>query len=399
MINTFIILLAGLLPTYVLRFSFFGVPTNLFEAGVWLLFICMLCSSRARRRLIDAFVALPKKAKLWALLFFVSAVVSTIYSPVLRSSLGILKSWIITPMIFGMLVSFARHNDSLAYKKIIRSLVYSGLIVALLGISQVNGFVRIRALYDVPNSLALFLVPLCIIAFWIGMQTRDRFYQGSALILFIAILGTQSLGAVLALAGAVITGLLLRRIKMNTAKYGVATAVCIMILIVFLVSGRASYLVSPFVHSGATNSATVRLQLWDIGIRLINQHPILGIGLGQFEGAYQVELHNLFAQQKQLDASDRLYGLAPEFVFRDPHNWVISFWLNMGLLGLVSFVGLVFATLKDVRRKFSFSDKENYYTQAVVLATVSILIFGLFDTIYWKNDLSALWWILIGLLV
>jgi O-antigen ligase len=392
--TTFAVLLVGLLPTYIVRFSLFGIPTNLFEVGVWVLFLAMLCSPEARRDIVSTVTVLPKNFKMWAFVFLLAAIVSTLHSPVLRSSLGIVKGWIITPMVFGVIISVTKYKDPFIWRKVVRSLVYSGLVVSLLGISQINGSIRITSIYDVPNSLALFLVPLFILTFWVGVRIKDRFYQLASVVMLIAIVGTQSFGAIVALAGAGGIGVLLSRMSIRVVQYRKVIGIFGVILFVFLLSGRVEYLLSPLIHSNVTNSTTVRLQLWDIGIRLIKQHPILGVGLGQFESAYQRELHSLFKQEEQTGRST-FYKLVPEFVFRDPHNWIISFWLNIGLVGLVSFVVLNVIMLNEGRKRFSFLDEKSYYIQGVSLAILSMLIFGLFDTIYWKNDLSALWWILV----
>ncbi|MEK7499995.1 MAG: hypothetical protein AAB649_05315 [Patescibacteria group bacterium] len=211
MIYTLIVLLAGLLPTYVIRFPIFGIPTNLFEVGVIAVFILVICNKASRYQLFDAIRALPGSFKLFACIFLLSAVVSTLYSPILRSSLGILKGWIIVPMLFGLLAHAAStrpgfrlsgRNDTADH--ILRSLVLSGLVVALLGISQIDGLSRIQSIYDVPNSLALFLVPVFIIAAWTGVQQKNRLYQLSSLIMLIAIIATQSCGAIVAIVGSVV---------------------------------------------------------------------------------------------------------------------------------------------------------------------------------------------------
>ncbi len=390
--NTLIILLAGLLPTYVIRFSVLGIPTNVFEVAVLVVLLASLCVPRTRKQIVDSVNSLPNSFKIWILLFIVSALISTAYSPVLRSSLGILKGWIIIPIIFGLLIRTANIQKS------IRSLIYSGLIVALLGISQIHGFDRVSSLYDVPNSLALFLVPVFILAFWIGVKKKNCFYQLASLVMLIAIIATQSFGAIIALMGTSLISILATRftseanplsfITRRQAGY-IGIIFFIIFALFFITSGRLSYLISPLTHLHATNSVTVRLQLWDIGIRLISKHPIVGVGLGQFEGAYQAELHHLFFDQER-GISSPLYLLQPEYVFRDPHNWIISFWLNLGLLGLVSFIALNFLAIKYVR-----SIPDNVHARAALLALVSILLVGLFDTVYWKNDLSTLWWIIV----
>ncbi|OGY30902.1 MAG: hypothetical protein A3C02_03315 [Candidatus Andersenbacteria bacterium RIFCSPHIGHO2_02_FULL_45_11] len=434
MTNILVSLLTGLLPLYVVRFNVFGIPTNVFEVAVWATAASWLAGKtlgvNAKTPSVEetsGFRAIPKSTLIFIALFILSAIISTTISSELRNSLGILKGWIITPILFGLLV-----HTSTDKKAIIRSLILSGLVVALFGFSQIHGFNRIYSVYDVPNSLALFLVPTSVLAAWLGVKNTDKFYKYAAIVMLIAIVLTQSLGAIVALVGTVIAGTVLAsrthplqlplekgertfvtpplfKGRMGGVQKRLFLEIFIMGIIAilfFTLSGRFSYLISPLIHPNTTNSVTVRMQLWDIGAELIKKHPILGIGLGQFEPAYQAELHRRFAEEACGEKSTQpclpagRYKLQAEYVFRDPHNWIISFWLNTGLLGLLSFIGLNYiAITKSLPSPVlgeGGGEGKTVYRQAIALAIISILIFGLFDTIYWKNDLSALWWILLA---
>ncbi len=382
MIGAWASFLAGLLPLYIVRFSVMGIPTNLFEAAVWGAAVCALAIPSARMKWWYAIRSIPRPYKIWMLCFLVAAVLATIHSPILRSSAGILKGWIVTPMVFGsLLMAFADRRQG------IRALSLSAVVVALLGISQIDGLARISSLSDVPNSLSLFLVPVAVLAIGTGIREKDRVLQAFSLPMLAAIMTTQSFGALFALVGTALVGVSLSppahwrregvRVK---AAYG-AALILVLSIAIFVLSGRISYILAPLTHPGATNSATVRLQLWDIGTDLIKKSPMLGIGLGQFEPAYQQELHRKFTSEDKEANAAISYRLQPEFVFRDPHNWIISFWLNTGLLGLLSFIALNYLAVKSL-------------PSPIALALISMLLFGLVDTIYWKNDLSALWWLL-----
>lgn len=431
MIHNAVVILVGLLPLYIVRFSVFGIPTNLFEVGVWCVAIVSagktLRVNEKTRRVEEALRAIPKHILILIALFLLSAIISTAISPIPLSSIGILKGWVITPIVFGFLVYIARSKapigktlgvngktPSVEEIGVINSLILSSLVVALFGLSQINGFNRIYSLYDVPNSLALFLVPVATLALWIGIWGSNTFYKYSALVMLIAIIFTQSLGAIIALIGTFLVAWRVFFPLYKGRKYGafIFLTLSLVAIAVFVFSGRFAYLISPLIRPNTTNSITVRMQLWDIGIDLIKKHPILGIGLGQFEPAYQAELSGRFETYNQLPHFAQGLRGAPqaEYVFRDPHNWIISFWLNLGGLGLLAFVCLNSISIKHallLRSKFSqpaeASAKEGgphtIYVQAIALALISLLIFGLFDTIYWKNDLSALWWMLIFILL
>ncbi len=397
MIYVLIAILTGVLPLYVIRFSIAGIPTNLFEVMVFGILCIALGNAGYRKQLVFSMNSISFVYKLWIALFSMAALLATFYSPILRSSLGIMKSWIVTPVVFGFLVYVA--IGVRGRKDILYSFACSGLVVAIIGLSQIYNLERITAFYDVPNSLALFLVPITVLAMWVGIRGQDRFYGVNSMILAGAIIATQSFGAIAAVVGSLVIGLICswRTLPFVGAKkmiLGLLFVIC-SAGIVFFASGRLQYMLSPLIDSSLGNSVTVRFQLWDIGARLIQKNPILGVGLGQFEQAYQAELHQLFSKQ-EAGLWDGLYVLQHEFVFRDPHNWILSFYLNMGLLGLVSFLTLNAFSVASWGQAIKNGD---IYQQASILAVVSMLLFGLVDTIYWKNDLSALWWAFFALTV
>ncbi|MEO6077270.1 MAG: O-antigen ligase family protein, partial [Candidatus Andersenbacteria bacterium] len=186
-----------------------------------------------------------------------------------------------------------------------------------------------------------------------------------------------------------------RSLLLTKEKAGMRCVVLIVLVVAlfsFFYLPRIQYFISPFINSNTHSSLSVRLQLWNIGSRLIAQHPLLGVGLGQFEPAYQAELHKLFALESR-GVKTTSYKLQAEYVFRDPHNFLISFWLNTGIFGLVSFLYLNWVAIRNAIRS------KDAFQKSVGLALMAMLLFGLVDTIYWKNDLSALWWALTLLLL
>ena len=200
--------------------------------------------------------------------------------------------------------------------------------------------------------------------------------------MFLALLATQSAAGIASVL-VVASFALPRRIRFGLPIIvGLWAASCVFLLI----SGRLSYLASPVI-SGEPNSISVRLQLWDIAWDLAQAHPVLGIGLGTFEPAYQNKLHERFAAGSLPSQAYSPPTPLAEFVYRDPHNWILSFWLNMGIIGLISFTFLHVWILRPWL---------HIHYSAPFAALAVLLLFGLVDTIYWKNDLSALHWVLLA---
>lgn len=407
--QTATVLLVALTPVYLIKFSILGIPTNLFEISVLIVFSGSFVQKSIRQWWRKVIKQMPRWAMFFVMLFVLTAIASTVVSPHLKTSLGIFKGWIFIPLLVGWLVyAFGKSSKSNNfYEQILRALVVSGLFVSVVGLSQIGQLNRIRSIYDVSNSLALFIVPLLVVAFYLTINGYRTVNLLAMIIMASALVATQSVAGMVAATIAMMVGVV---IKWQPDKNKGVVLVGIVFIIFFVAAfflvinttGRLNYLASPWSSQGGHNSISVRWQLWDISYDLLRQHPFLGIGLGTFEPAYQRELHARFSQYNNCKLADEncMEPLA-EFVYRDPHNWLLSFWLNMGLVGLFSFVAINVVVIgKAVVRIRSMSHSANHVLViATILALVSVLLFGLTDTIYWKNDLSALHWILIALLI
>jgi len=375
-----LIIIIVLLPSYLLRASVFGLPTNFLEILIIISIAIALSRPNIRRYWLSAWSSIPYQLKVSVLLLITAAFASALLAlPSLRG-FGYLKSFFIIPLALAFQIYAMIRQKPSTIRLIIASLTLSGVLIALIGLSQLGQLDRVKSLFDVPNSLALFLVPITVLACFSPPHLRGRLRGGEA-IMIIAIIATQSLGALLSLFITILAGLLF--FKRFTTYHRLFIVLLVISAALFLNhTGRLNY----FLVSGPPTSLDVRYQLWSVSLDLIQDHPLLGVGLGQFEPAYQKKLHERFA---------RNLSPLPEFVFRDPHSWPLSFWLNTGLLGLLAFAYLNYFLLK----KAWPLAKTNLITQALVLSLLSILVHGLVDTIYWKNDLALLYWLIFALLL
>lgn len=405
-----LVLLSALLPAYVLRLTVAGVPTNALELAVLAVALAGAAQPAVRRRWRHALTQLPLLPALLIVLLLSAALASALLSPHQRTSWGIVKGWVAAPLVFGALV-YAAGTRASTRRSIVAALLASGIAMALIGLTQVTAAPRVSGWYDVPNSLALFLTPLTIIAWW----QKKRFIL---ITLAAGLFATQSASALAAVIFTYAAGL--------AAWPHRRTKSALMALILFAVlaaaylaaAGRLAYFIRPVLNQDHS-SITVRLQLWSIAAELVREHPLRGVGLGAFEPAYQQKLHERFArfnQCRRASAGNCPPEPMPEFVFRDPHNWPLSFWLNTGLLGLASFAHLNFWLLRRVVRRPQIQPARlasamperalpasrrfnSAHSQSLALALVSLLFVGLVETIYWKNDLAALHWLLFALLL
>ena len=135
--------------------------------------------------------------------------------------------------------------------------------------------------------------------------------------------------------------------------------------------------------SDPNNSLVERARLWSATLRMLRDHPLFGGGLSGFKQA--IAPYGI----RQSAAEDVMY----------PHNIVLNAWTETGIAGLVAFGWLL---LQAVRVSLAgWRDAEPDWRPlylGVLLAIGGIIVHGLVDVPYWKNDLSVEFWSLLALI-
>ncbi len=208
--------------------------------------------------------------------------------------------------------------------------VLGGLCVALVGVAQAvlgrglvmaeGGLLRISSVYGSPNNVALYLGrvwPLLLALALLGQGRRRRLY---------------------ALALVPVTAALVLSFSRGALLLALPAAVLIM---GWLAGGRFRWLAVALVLTGALallpllrlprfaalldlgrGTTFFRLQLWRSSLHMIREHPLFGVGPGNFAAAYRTRYV--------------LPGAWQELNQGHPHNIVFDHWTRLGLLGLVA---------------------------------------------------------------
>ena len=164
---------------------------------------------------------------------------------------------------------------------------------------------------------------------------------------------------------------------------GVMVAGIAAILLAF--AGNVERLTSIFNLGTEDNTGVARFRIWEAARKILLDHPLLGIGQDQF--AYQ----------------DPSYGVphARLFTTSHPHNFLLDFWLRLGVPGLLWILG----TLALVTWQFQALWLRHKGTALGALALgllasmIDFAVHGLLDMAYFTMDLALTFWLTIGLLV
>jgi putative inorganic carbon (HCO3(-)) transporter len=122
-------------------------------------------------------------------------------------------------------------------------------------------------------------------------------------------------------------------------------------------------------HLQPVFSVVTRLKYWQDTLRIICSSPFIGVGLGNFS--------------------------LPES--RYAHNSYLQTWAEMGILGLVSFLWLIFSVFKQALGRIKNSV---YKTQILILISASavFLMHNFVDFSFFLPEVALIWWVILGLL-
>lgn len=148
---------------------------------------------------------------------------------------------------------------------------------------------------------------------------------------------------------------------------------------------RAERITSMFDFSTQDNTGVARGKIWGAALNILRDHPFTGIGQDQF----------LYADPK--------YGV-PQLRFFEvshPHNWVLDFWLRLGMPGLAwVLVALGYFFWQSVRLWRSLRGTAlGALVLGLLASMVDFAVHGLLDMAYFTMDLALTFWLTVGLLV
>ncbi|MBU0597138.1 O-antigen ligase family protein, partial [Patescibacteria group bacterium] len=385
-----------LFPTYLIKLSIGPLPTTLLELMIGIILVIWVI--KFHKNIIYHLSSIIKKNKLLFIssLIFLTAATISIYTAIdIKSAAGEWKAFYIEPfLIFLILITTLTkgtgvqgHKDttklkmknenkkqvsnfqfpiSLSCDLIIFGLILSGLATSILAIYQhFTGWMvpwdfwqnldtfRVTGWYGYPNGVGLFLAPLLPLALYqtkqyykmihkkrledykiknlsifqsFNLPSLAYFFPLITAIIFIpasilAIFFAKSTGALIGVASGL--GLLLLFYK----KTRVLTILFLVFCFLFLVSLPADNLIKQEL-SFQDRSGQIRISMWTETLEFLSDHPIAGAGLTSYK-------------QKIVPYHTTVNGEGIE-IFPHPHNIFLIMWVNLGLLGLVGFLGILF---------------------------------------------------------
>ncbi len=239
---------------------------------------------------------------------------------------------------------------------------------------------RIGATLDNPNNLGAFLIlaifPIIMITIYEKNKLKKLIYSCISLLIIINIVLTDSRNAVMGLAiGAVI--LVITFSWKLIFIIGPAAIISMFI-------PRISHRILDITNSAQNAS---RISLWKTAVKMIKEHPILGVGNGNYVSLYD-DYVKKYPELKY-----------PWFTHYPCHNSYLKVTSELGILGIISFIFiLIFSFLKVKQVAFHAKDKfYRYFCMGILASMAAFYFMNISDNLFFVPKTTTYFWMLLAI--
>ena len=437
------------LPAYQIRFNLGFLPMTLLEAMILVLFaVWFIKSWRAGE--LPLFSRQSRGVQnypfyLEIILLLIIAFVSAAVAGFTNASLGILKAYFIEPIMFFIVfvnIFSARGGPAWGWQikenkeNIFWALAISAFVVSAVAIYQWltgnllplawQGSGRVTGVFSYPNALGLYLGPIIpvLVGFLLSLRAKrsnpinfstSYFYgiAASSIMLLLAMTGlaiyfSHSQGALIGLIIAAVVFGILYNLRSRVMVMVIAVIALITLSLSPALLGRLQSKILLRDLDGQ-----IRRQQWtETKKMLLDGRVIFGAGLANYqravapyhqEGIFVWDYDDPdFLQKIRASAEFRAAHWQPLEIYLYPHNIFLNFWTELGLAGMLLFIWVIvkyfyigITLLLKLKKNVT-----SYWllVTGLLCAMIVIIVHGLVDAPYFKNDLAVLFWVIVGML-
>lgn len=238
---------------------------------------------------------------------------------------------------------------------------------------------RITSTMDNPNSLGAFLIlvvfPLIALTIYEETRSKKLLYGGLTLIILSNIVLSMSRNTWLGL----LIGLVIIIIIYNWKG------------IILLILGGGVSLIIPQVRHRIKDFSSIledpRIKMWKIAVRMIKDHPILGVGNGNYTTLYG----DYIKKYPELK-----YGIYTEF---PSHNSYLKIQSELGIPGISVFILMLLSVLIRIREMINTTNDKFYkaFYRGFFVSVVVFFIMNVSDNLFFVPKVSVYFWILVAI--
>ncbi len=345
----------GLIPPSI--HSLLNRSVTVMAAGVW--FVNVL---RMRKKIIWTTPALCMA------FFLVWSCVTLLWGENKSTAISVLQVYILRFILFLLLIkneiNTKQHLDGL-----MKTLALSGWILMLSVVITLiaKGYTpgaRLKVFDANENGVGLLALIGMIGVVWQASQSSEKFRSLKILATVIYVLFTVSLIAMSGSRGSALS-LLIVFLIFGSWKPLRAWAILGVLIVIFSLIFNASLfttLVERFSDEGGDTLLGGREILWQAAWRMIQDHPIGGVGLG----------NTPYVVLRYLETDPRIFGAEKVVV----HNPILTVWSETGLLGILAYLGVLISAMYLFGKQYLNSVRQQNFSLNIYYGIVSACFIG-----------------------
>lgn len=353
------------------------------EIGAGFLYIATLCAIIRHVKQPLLFIV-DQKLKRAIILFFLTGFLSIPFSVQPFDGIGELVTLLLRMVLpFILVIGFIKQRQQLF--SILIAMVTSLVIADMYAIWQgVHGNYRALAFSEHPMTLAGYLlqmIPLILVFFVEDQEVskRWRVVFGMALIFStVALVYNGTRGAWIAVILTLLFYGFLNIKKKPKILLGMFTLFVIIGIIAFH-SPSLKHRIDT-IDDDKFQSNAERLLIWHSAWNMFLDHPITGVGIGNYEKAYKEQYISPKAKEPKLSHA---------------HNNFLQVLADRGIIGFFGFTYLFGYILFNAYR--SYSKCKDLWGLAIFLVTISLLLQGFTEYNAGNSAVTRMYWFLLGL--
>jgi putative inorganic carbon (HCO3(-)) transporter len=385
-----------ILPLMPQEVAFKGILfTDLFLALIIFVYIInVVICKKGREKFINSIVNFfTEKLSIFIVVLLGAMLLSTIYA--VDKKIALTESARFITYIFMYFIIKYEFNSEKQIKILLKCYMFISFILSCIGIYQhFTGFgltekftkasafgtgIRIASTLFNPNAYGAYLIliifPLIMLSIYERNKNKKIVYTVISLLLLTNLLMTLSRNALLGFTLGILVLALIYSIKLIFALGGFS-------VLMFLIPS----VLQRFKAVTSSSQNESRIKLWKTAIMMIKEHPILGVGNGNFVTRY----NEYIKKYKELKYQE--YQNYPS------HNSYLKVQSELGVIGIVSFLGIVTTALFRVKKLYSTTSDKFYkpFYMGVMASMVAFLFMNFSDNLFFVPKATTYFWFLLA---
>lgn len=282
-------------------------------------------------------------------------------------------------------------NEKKVLDNILKLYIFVSMVIGSIGIIQSfkglgtiskGRFInlnRVASTLENANNLGVFFVlimfPLLVLAFVEKNKLKKSMYFIFTLVALSNIVISGSRNAILAVGIGIFSLIIMYNYKS---------------IILFIFGGGIALIIpqtSKIINLiGTKLQDPSRIKLWEIALYIIKDHPILGVGNGNYRTYYP--MYEKRVKNIAYNAHDNFH----------PHSIYLKAQCELGILGLISLVGvLISSAYKVLRFSFKVEDKfYKYFFKGFAVSIIAFIFMNSIDNFFSAPKVIAYFWVLLA---